>query len=78
METNDGAGVEYMRDSGAPWVSWILLVVCFMLAVPASVPETDAPASAPAQVEVEPEETGMPVVALRRRAQGLHHRTAAG
>ena len=53
-----------MRDSGAPWVSWVLLVVCFMLAVPASVPETDAPASAPAQVEAEPEETDMPVVAL--------------
>ena len=50
-----------MRDSGAPWVSWALLVVCFMLAVPASVPETVSPASAPAQVEVE---TDMPVVAL--------------
>ena len=58
------AGVEQVRDSGAPWVSWVLLVVCFMLAVPASVPETDAPASAPAQVEAEPEETDMPVVAL--------------
>lgn len=55
------AGVECVRDSGAPWVSWVLLVVCFMLAVPASVPETGAPASAPAQVEVE---TDMPVVAL--------------
>ena len=42
-------------------MSWVLLVVCFMLAVPASVPETGAPASAPAQVEVE---TDMPVVAL--------------
>ena len=55
------AGVECVRDSGAPWVSWVLLVGCFMLAVPASVPETGAPASAPAQVEVE---TDMPVVAL--------------
>ena len=45
-------------------MSWVLLVMCFMLAVPASVPETDAPASAPAQVEAEPEETDMPVVAL--------------
>ena len=42
-------------------MSWVLLVVCFMLAVPASVPETVSPASAPAQVEVE---TDMPVVAL--------------
>ena len=55
------AGVEQVRGSGAPWVSWVLLVVGFMLAVPASVPETGAPASAPAQVEVE---TDMPVVAL--------------
>ena len=55
-------GGESMRDSGAPWVSWILLVVCFMLAVPASVPEMDAPVSAPAQVEAE--EPDMPVVAL--------------
>src|SRR5699024_1723175 len=55
---------EQVRDSAAPWVSGVLLVVCFMLAVPASVPETDAPASAPAQVEAEPEETDMPVVAL--------------
>ncbi len=45
-------------------MSWVLLVVCFMLAVPASVPETASPASAPAQVEAEPEETDMPVVAL--------------
>ena len=52
------------QRSGAPWVSWVLLVVCFMLAVPASVPETASPASAPAQVEAEPEETDMPVVAL--------------
>ena len=58
------AGVEQVRDSGAPWVSWVLLVVCFMLAVPASVPETASPASAPAQVETVPEETDMPVVAL--------------
>ena len=55
-------GGESMRDSGAPWVSWVLLVVCFMLAVPASVPEMDAPVSAPAQVEAE--EPDMPVVAL--------------
>ena len=54
-----------MRDSGAPWVSWILLVVCFMLAVPAAVPqEPEAAASAPAQVEVETGAEDMPVVAL--------------
>ena len=52
-----------MRDSGAPGVSWILLVVCFMLAVPAALPQEEAAVSAPAQVEVETgEET--PVVAL--------------
>ena len=45
-------------------MSWVLLVVCFMLAVPASVPETVSPASAPAQVEAGAEEAGMPVVAL--------------
>ena len=56
------AGVECVRDSGAPWVSWALLVVCFMLAVPAAVPEADAPASAQAQVEIP--ESRMPVVAL--------------
>ena len=49
-----------MRDSGAPWVSWLLLVVFFMLAVPAAVPETGTAASAPAQME----EADMPVVAL--------------
>ena len=54
-----------MRDSGAPWVSWILLVVCFMLAVPAAVPqEPETAASAPAQVEVETGAEDMPVVAL--------------
>ena len=49
-----------MRDSGAPWVSWLLLVVFFMLAVPAAVPETGTAASAPAQME----KADMPVVAL--------------
>ena len=54
-----------MREGGAPWVSWILLVVCFMLAVPAAVPqEPEAAASAPAQVEVETGAEDMPVVAL--------------
>ena len=50
-----------MRDSGAPWVSWILLVVCFMLAVPASIPQTEAAVSGQVQMEVE---TDLPVVAL--------------
>ena len=50
-----------MRDSGAPWVSWVLLLICFMLVVPASIPQQETAASAPAQVEVE---TDMPVVAL--------------
>ena len=46
-----------MRDSGAPGVSWILLVVCFMLAVPAAVPGADQTAAAQAELE-------LPVVAL--------------
>ena len=50
-----------MRDSGAPWVSWVLLLICFMLVVPASIPQQETAASAPAQVEVV---TDMPVVAL--------------
>ena len=35
-------------------MSWVLLVVCFMLAVPASVPETGSPASPPGQVGTVP------------------------
>lgn len=50
-----------MRDSGAPGVSWILLVICFMLAVPACIPSQETAASAPAQVEVD---SDPPVVAL--------------
>ncbi len=50
-----------MRDGGAAGVSWILLVICFMLAVPASIPREETAASAPAQIQAEPE---MPVVAL--------------
>ena len=53
-----------MRDSGAPWVSWTLLVLGFMLAVPAAIPQAETAASAPAQLEVETEESDMPVVAL--------------
>lgn len=54
--------VGFLRDHGAPGISWALLVLCFALALsPAPQPAGDRAASGGAEVEIELE---MPVVAL--------------
>ena len=54
--------VGFLRDHGAPGISWALLVLCFALALsPTPQPAGDRAASGGAEVEIE---LKMPVVAL--------------